>query len=191
MLVSSPLPLIRLLCSLARSSSNMGRLAAEGDGQARRLSLVLPPLCTPLLGPMLTPRTPRYSYACFLPFSAPTSLFAHFQPKKKSKTSSASDALLSLSLSGAVLVFFASPAQRSLDTTLVVYFSLCYVSVLGGIAVGNFVTDEEGNAASGWVHLLGLPVAFAIVYFALLMRRKIGAKGLQVKSVSKKSIRKE
>ena len=41
---------------------------------------------------MLIPRTLPYSYACFLPFSAPNSLLAHFQPKKKSKTSSASDA---------------------------------------------------------------------------------------------------
>ena len=84
-------------------------------------------------------------------------------------------ALVSLTASCLILILFSSPANKRIEKALALYGSLWFLSYLGGDAFGNIVTDKQGTADTGWLCVLGLPVAFALVFYFMLMRRKIGA----------------
>mmetsp|Transcript_22807 Transcript_22807/g.47498 ORF Transcript_22807/g.47498 Transcript_22807/m.47498 type:complete len:208 (-) Transcript_22807:56-679(-) len=63
-----------------------------------------------------------------------------------------------------IWLFLASPCYPRLEKALAVYTSLWLFAVLGGPAVGCFITDEEGDPFWGWLCTLLLPLCFAIFY---------------------------
>jgi len=83
-------------------------------------------------------------------------------------------AVLPFSLSCAVLVFYSSPSDASIECYLVVYLGLLVILTCGGWSYGNLPSDPVGNYALGVLFLLFIPFFFLIIYFLTILRRRIG-----------------